>query len=861
MRIAAAKCSSLRAPDPSSQGPIETPAIVTVEVDRFRGLRQTPSTHLVSFIILQRTMFDWLRIILLVFVLHLGFGLSSAQAVAMWGDPPGALKGSVQSAQSDAPLPGANIAIHHTSDSTLVDGTTADSTGHFVVEDLPTGRYTVVASFVGYTSRSRTVTLTPSNPTRTLDPFTLADTTAQMEGTTVSAERPFVTTKGSKTIYSFEKSQVALAGKSAVDLLQDLPSLRLDELEGTIRLRGNQNVSIHVNGEPVSMEGTALIQYLKGLSGADVKRIEVNTNPSARHDAEGTAGIINIVLARKEDGGWSGGVSGSAGTGPRIEGSGNLGYKQGPWTLYGSYGYSNHEHDFVRHLVRRSTDGASTLLLDQTAEQQHGHGGHTFNVEADYALTPKTTLSLTSTGSIRGGDETLNMRTRRGTSDGAYTRAVNENDHSVHLDERLSVQHAFDDKNHEVSADLRYENGDQRTRVRETEVSGPRRERETEEQDEHNASVKLDYTRPVHDWTIETGYKGSLRDLDQRHDVTSYDPGAGRFPDRADQSKALGFRERVHAGYGTVQREFGPVDAEVGVRLEHTRTTLDPSTESVEANRYTDLFPSASLTYQMGRGRRVSISYSKRIHRPNAFQLSAFNATGDPYVQFLGNPNLEPEHVHKTELTVMQKLGPATITLSPYARRKTNAIEFATVQRDSLTIQTFDNYDARTSYGAELTSSLRFGEEVKARLSSNVYRRRTRGGTLESGQTRDALAVMGRANITWSLFDDLKLQVSHMYRSPVTTGVGRIGSFARTGASIEKTFWKDRGSLGLEVEDPFDTSEIGLRKQTDEFAEKMTRNWDGRTVSLSFSYRFGDGKKDKRQGPSAPRGVGPMGGG
>ena len=803
-------------------------------------------------------MSTWIRVLLFLLVLQFLPGVPVAGAL---GDQPGVVKGVVQSAEASAPLPGANVAVRRVSDSTLVDGTTTDSTGHFVVKDLPTGQYTVVASFVGYTSRSRTVTLSASDPTRTLDPFQLAGTAAQMEGATVSAERPFVTTKGSKRIYSFEKRQVALAGKSAVDVLRDLPSLRIDAMDGSIQLRGNQSVSVHVNGKPVSMSGKALVQYLKSLSAANVKRVEVNTNPSARHDAEGTAGIINIVLKEKESEGWSGGLSASAGMGPRVEGSGNLGYKQGRWTLYGSYGYTQHEHDFTRDLMRRSTDDTSTLLLDQTAEQTLGHGGHNFTFEADYALTPKTTLSLASTGTVRGGEQDVNTTTRRSTGETPAVRAVDEDDRSVHLDERLSVDHAFADEDHELSADLRYEASDQRERVWEEQVPASPREHETQTEDEHNASLKLDYARPLDDWTIETGYKGSYRVLDQQYDVKQFDTGAGRFPDLPDRSNALTFREQVHAGYGVLQRQIGPVDAEVGLRVEHTQTAVDASGASTERSRYTGLFPSASLTYEMGRGRRVSLSYSKRVDRPNAYQLSAFNASGDPYVQFVGNPDLEPENIHKAELTVMQTVGPATITVTPYARRKTNAIEWTTVSQDSLTLRKYDNYDARTSVGTEVTSSLRFGSDVKATLSGNVYRRRTQGGPLDEGDTRDAFAAMGRANVTWTLLDGLRLQASQMYRSPVTAGVGQMDALMRTSASLEKTFWDDKASVGLRVEDPFNTSEIGVEKQTKQYNEHMTRDGDGRRLSLSFSYRFGDpDQKKRRDASSGGGGLGGMGG-
>jgi outer membrane receptor protein involved in Fe transport len=811
-------------------------------------------------------MLRWRHLHLLSLFVQLFTGAGPALAVgaspsdpALTPDAPGVVKGVVQNAEADTPLPGANVAVRRAADSTLVDGTTTDSTGHFVVNDLPTGRYTVTASFVGYAPRSRTITLTADDPTRTLAPFPLAETAAQMDGATVSAERPFVTTKGSKTIYNVEQSQVAVAGKSSVDVLRDLPSLRVDEFNGAIRLRGNQSVSIHVNGEPVSMTGNALVQYLKGLSAEDIERIEVNTNPSARYDAEGTAGIVNIVLDRTDERGLSGGVSASGGTGPRLDGSGHLGYDRGPWTLYGSYSYRHRKGELVQDLLRRRAGGATSLLVDQSSVRQFGYGGHTFDAEVEYALTPKTTLSLASTGSVRSNDHRLESTVRRGQPDAARVRErkTKTDRQSVHLDERLSLSHDFSQEEHELSADLRYQRDDDRDRVREERVPAPPREREETTEDEHNASVKLDYTRPQGPWTIETGYKGALRHLDQRYEVAHANSATGAFAGPPAQSDALTFREQVHAGYGLLQRPVGPFDAEVGLRVEHTRTTLAPDGPASDDAHYTDLFPSASLTYEMGRGRRVSLSYSKRIDRPSAHQLSAFDASSDPYVRFVGNPNLDPETIHKAELTVMQKIGPATVTVTPYARRKTDAIEWTTVQNDSLTIRTFDNYDDRTSYGAELTSSLKAGN-ARATLSGNLYHRRTSGGSLEENESRDALAVMGRANVTWTPLDDLHLQVSQMYRSPVTTGLGRLDSYVRTSASVERTFWNDKGTLGLQVEDPFNTSEIGLRKQTDTIRERLTRDWTGRSVSLSVSYRFGDGDQKKR-GPSASGGGGGLG--
>jgi outer membrane cobalamin receptor len=804
---------------------------------------------------------DWTRFFVLLLVVSILAGGGPALAQERDSARPGVLSGVVHGAETGEPLPGANVVVRRASDSTLVDGTATDTTGHFTVSALPIGSFRVVASFVGHASRARTVTLTKAKPESTLAPFQLPGRAAQMEEAAVTGERAFVTTQGSKRVYNLDQREVALAGQSAVDVLRDLPSLRVDEMNGAIHLRGDANVSIHVNGDPVSMDGKALVQYLKSLSADDVEQVEVNTNPSARHDAEGTAGIINIVLDRNEAAGLSGSVSASAGVGPRLDGAGTLGYQDSPWTLHGSYSYNHNERDLVQDLLRHRPESDAPPLLDQTTARQMAYGGHSLNAEIDYALTPKTTLSLTSTGNVWGTDQN-HSTTAHGPDAPASPREIERSYQSRRLDERLSVSHAFDDENHELAADLRYEGDKTETTVREEQTSTPPRERQDDTDTQHNAEATLDYTRPLGAWTIETGYKGALRVLDEHYDIWQFDDVAGQFPETPTEQNARSFREQVQAGYSTLQRSLGPFDAEVGLRMEHTRTTIDPQDDASASNQYTDLFPSASLTYERGRGRRVSLSYSKRIDRPHLHQLSAFRASSDPYVRFEGNPNLDPETIHKAELTVMQTLGPATVTVSPYARRTTDAIEWTTVRDDSVTVRSYDNYDANTSYGAELNTSLRLGKALKANISGNAYRRVTQGGPLASGARRTRIGFMGRAHVTWTVRPGLRLQGSQFYRAPMDTGLGRMDGRSRTRLAIEQTFWDDNGSLGLRVQDPFNTSEMGLRTRTGSVAERLTRDWDGRTVSLSFSYRFGNSKQKKnRQSQPGGGGLSPMGGG
>lgn len=849
MQVTARRCSSLPACDLLHARGIG----FTVALEKRRLLIALASRF--PKIMLLWTHVRWLVLLIVALLLH---------APPLFATPPsadstGTIRGVVQTAEAGAPLPGANVAVRTVEDSTLVGGTAADSSGRFVIRDVPFSAYRVVASMVGYAPASRQVELTAAQPIRTLDAFHLTRSTAQMEGVEVAADRSFVTTAGSKTVYDMEQAEIALGGKSVADVLRDLPSIRI-ELDGGILLRGNANVAIHINGEPAPMDGQALVQYLESLSGEDIERVEVDTNPSARHDAEGTAGIINIVLGRRDRAGWYGSVTVSGGTGPRANGSGNLGYEQGPWMLHGSYSYRRVGQELRQHLLRHSRGDASATLLDQRAVEDRTFGGHSFSAEVEYALTPDTKLSLTSMGSTRGIDETRTVRYRAdeaGQVAVAPDREGAEDRRYLQLDERLGVTHQFGEEEHELSAQARYQARRQRQTFRDRVTRPPvPRERGQNEEVEHAPTVTMDYTRPLGPWTVETGYKGSFRHLSQAYDRARFDEVRDRFEPLLERQRAFTFTEQVHAGYGIFQRTVGSFDVEAGLRMEHAQTAVDSDAAASDANRYADVYPSASLTYNATRGRQLALSYSKRVNRPSFHQLSSFGLLSNSHLRFEGNPDLEPEQVHKIELTWMERTGPATVTLSPYARHRMNTIDWiTTVHGDSLTVRSFDNYDASTSFGVELSTSLRVGRAVQAHLSGNAYRMRTRGQNLGSDVTRDAFAVSGRASATWRVRPGLQMQLSQFYRSPVNAGLGRMDAFSRSEVAVEQSFWNDRATLSVRVRDPFDSSNMGFRKRNPDFVERMNNDWTGRTLSVSFSYRFGDADEKHRSGqPSSGQG-------
>lgn len=305
-----------------------------------RSTHHKPDVAPVTFI---PTVTDRCLPLLVLVPLLLVFGAGDA-AFAQQDAPPeesrdnGRVTGRVLAADTGDPLAGATVEVRAPSDSSLVTGVVTDESGRFTVSGLPYGTYTVRVRFVGFvTARYTDVRLTRTRPERNLETIELAQETEQLQEVTVSAQRPAVEIQTDRTVYNTDQ-QLVTAGGSARTVLNDLPSIQVD-LDGSISFRGSEGVRVHVNGEPTSLSGQSLASFLESLPASAVERVEVIPNPSAKEEPEGAAGILNIVLKRNRDAGWSGGITAGGGTQESVTASGNVGYQTGAWRFFTNYGF------------------------------------------------------------------------------------------------------------------------------------------------------------------------------------------------------------------------------------------------------------------------------------------------------------------------------------------------------------------------------------------------------------------------------------------------------------------------------------------------------------------------------------------
>lgn len=782
-------------------------------------------------------------------------------------DDNGRIEGRVVDAENEEPLSGATVSVHDAADSTLVTGSVTDEDGTFAINDIPHGTYTVRISFVGFATTNLTdVRLTRQRPERELDTITLSEQTAQLDEVTVSAERPAVDVQTDRTVYNTSE-QLVTAGGSARTVLQDLPSIQVD-IDGTISFRGNEGVTVHINGEPTSLSGQSLANFLQSLPAEAVESVEVIPNPSARYEPEGAAGIINIILKRNRSSGWSGGFTAGGGIPQSYSLSGNLGYQSGPWRVFSNYGFRGGSEDEGGTRFRQNLTEDPMEVLDQSSTESESDRGHTFNTQAEYRPSEATSISAETVLSTDAetAEERMNtiFRTGSGTLMDRYARLTDEDSGEQSADIRLSMNHDFAPEDHNLEAELQYESEweDEDGLYNERALTGDnelgllrQRERENMTEREQEAEFELDYVRPIGQLLLETGYQGewSMEDNDQAFEIFNTDDDIWA----TEEVSSFDFEEQMHSAYGLLTMPLSSsFELKAGARAEQAITTFTlPARDESFDNNYFSVFPSAFLIFSPNEQYQARLSYSKRVRRPNSWQLNPIDDNSDPNFRHQGNPQLDPEYVHSFELNLTRKWTPVTLSATPFFRRTVNEIERRRRYEDNVTIVEFANFASSNSYGLEVVTSLQMENWVRGNVSLNAHRVVTDGSNFTTDRSNNAMAYSGRANLTFPIGPGLDLQLSQFYRAPMDIAGGRMGAWTSSDVALQKELFDGQGSLSLRASDVFDTMGFNIEQQLDGRYTESSRDWSQRRIMLTFSYSFGN--NNQRSGGRGGPGGGP----
>lgn len=752
----------------------------------------------------------------------------------------------------------ATVTLLRANDSTLVKGEIADAQGDFSFDKVAFGRFFVRVSQLGYAPFSSPVfVLNSETPTLHLRTLPLVQATQNLNEVTVRSTKPFIERQLDKTIVNVENSIVS-AGSNALEVLERSPGVVIDQNDN-LSLKGKQGVVVMINGKPSVISNQDLANYLRGLPANTLEKIEIITNPSAKYDAAGNAGILNLVLKKDQNLGTNGTLSLSYGQGvyaKTTEGV-TFNHRNKKLNLYGNYNYS-YRKGFSHLRLYRQFYKSSALegVFDQDNFIRFPFKTHTARLGLDYTISSKTIIGALVTGLDNRFNPVGNTTTRVLDGQRNFLRNdLNTNDSKDKLQNyaaNLNLKHSFDTKGHELSIDadyVHYQNtSDQRfdtdfldgfgqkvlpTAILTGDIAGSL----------DIKSLKFDYTRPLKQKAkLELGAKSSFVCAD--NDLKYYNLSDGKPVFDSRQSNHFIYNENINAGYLNFAKELNKINFQLGLRVEQTRLNGNQlATQAQFDTSYTRLFPSAFINYKHSKTHHWGLSLSRRIDRPSYKQLNPFKFFINNSTYSEGNPYLQPQFTYSLELSHTYK-DQITTTLS-YSKTFNNITEVIVPAdgQEKITIQTNRNLTEFEFWGINVSAPIQVAKWWNSVNNINTYYGKYTGFTANTPLQNGNFNININSNNSFTLGKTgYVAELTVVYRAREIYGYMDVLPTGQLSVGIQKTFWQRKGTLKLNATDLLYT-QIGRATVTfNDYVEIFRVNRDTRVATLSFSYRFGNNK-------------------
>ncbi len=777
----------------------------------------------------------------------------------------GSISGVVIDGNVNVPLEGVAITIFGAKDSLRIKGTETDGKGTFSLS-VPYGKYRIEVNEVGYNMAVvKGVSVSQTAPQVILDTIVLKQSSTITEEIDVTADKNVIQLTPEKKIFNVEKSIVSSNG-SATDVLKDVPSVSVDN-DGNISLKGSQNVRIMIDGRPVY---NSVATVLDGIPASSVQSIELITNPSAKYEAEGESGIINIILKKNKDAGYNGTVILSAGSKDKYNGSVNLGMKNSRINAYANYSFQKAYFGIASSSFTVNNVNNIITSLDQPSSGYFNNMSNLGKAGLDYKITDKQTIGVTSTLSYRKRSRPTDAT--NSFYDASNTLSMLSNTHSTssengyNFDAALDYNAKFKQPDRTFSMEASYIRSYEDTPIQVDNTytiinyapaNIPDGQISTDQIEKRSTgNLQADYTHPFgKDSKLQTGFKSTYKLFDNTFNSQHLDTITNAWVTDYGLNNRFKYTEIINALYATYSNKFGNFAFQAGVRTELTNTKGELTNSSQNfTSEYLDLFPSASLSQDLGKKDEIELSYSRRVNRPRPGWLNPFGENTDPYNLRTGNPQLKPEYIDSYELSYLKYITGAVITSSVYFRETHGLISRLKTAIDSVTTLTsWVNLSKAYAYGFELIASVQTPKWLNLTGSFSYYNTQIIGDNIQSELSNSGSSWFTKFLATVNLWYGFDLQMAYNYQSRRPTVDGYFEPFQTFDVSLRREIVKKKFEMSVRVSDLFNTQEYKFYSSGDGYTQNQTFKRDSRVAYLTLTYRFGDvsdrQKHDKNKKP------------
>lgn len=783
------------------------------------------------------------------------------------------LTGTIVDEESGSPLEYATVVLQKADDPNNITGGITDLDGKFEINTTP-GVYNIRFEFLSY----KTVTLENQRlfQSRDFGAVNLALNVAELEAVEVVGERTTVEVRLDKKIYNIGKD-LTNSGATISDALNNVPSVSVD-VEGAISLRGNENVRILINGRPSALAGFGSTAALQQLPADAIERVEVITSPSARYDAEGSAGILNIILKREKTLGFNGSVNTYAGnpTNAGITVNGNL--RSDNYNLFSTVGYRYRDAPGNANFDNTYASGTFPRIKEDRTTQRLNRGTNA-NVGMEYFLNKKS--SLTGSFFMRKGDDedVTNNKTERYVAAMVDSRTLRVEDQQEADQSRqwsLNYNNNIDDNGHKLTADIQFSR-DKETQnsVIEERTTFPldglvALENVLQKEKQKEFLMQADYVLPMGESQFEAGFRVNMEENITDYKLDSLDRATNTFVTNQYLTNLFTYNQDVYALYSQYGNKFGEFSFLMGLRLEGTRLRGQLDSEfdltdlqdelgiDINANfdkHYLGLFPTLNLIYEISETENISLGYNRRINRPRGWFINPFPSRSSRTNIFQGNPDLNPAFSNAFDLGYLKRWKKVTFTSSVYFQRETNAFERV---QESTGQTTTDGIDIIRSLTINLSTNKRYGGEAsvlynpsrKLRLngSFNIFKFDTEGSFNGVDYGASNTSWFARYSSKFTLPANIEWQTNAFYFGPRQNAQTKSEGMFSLNMALSKDAFKGNGTFTLNADDLLNSRIRRSFTQTPFFTSESSFQWRVRTINLAFVYRFNEQKKRPGRG-------------